>query len=248
MCAARRCGDRRDSALAAWGRCDGQTLRRAWGFTPDNTPCAATLDHGRRHWDAPLGEATLGAWAERVRTALPAVPGAPEAMAMEGQTRRGSRTPGAPATPLLAVRRHRWGLTRWPQAVADATTALPVLEDVRRARVVAGRVITVEAWLTPRAIAERLGHGGGDEVLRVTGHPPQRPHALQLVCQATHAAAATVTTAALVDSGPGRREPRRLTASSALGGDRDGPGLAQVCHRARRVTMKTPGEQPPAVV
>jgi predicted transposase YbfD/YdcC len=52
----------------------------------------------------------------------------------------------------------------------------------------------------------------------------------------------------MVASGHGRLEPRRLTASSALVGYRDGPGLAQVFAIERRVTMKKHGEQRHAVV
>lgn len=248
MCVAMLCGDRRDSAIADWGRGYGQTLIRAVGFTPDKTPCAATLHHVRRQWDAPLVEATLGAWAESLLTALPPVPGAPEALAIDGQTLRGRRKPGAAATPLLSVLRHRWGLTLWPQAVADKTTEIPGLEDVRRALVVEGRVITVDALLTQRAIAERIVHGGGDSVMLVKGNHPQRQHDIPLVFQAAHASAEPVTTAERVDSGHGRLEQRRLTASSARVGYSDSPGRAQVFHIERRVTMKQYGAQRHEVV
>src|SRR5262245_47277624 len=243
MCVAMLWGDRRDSALADWGRGDGQKLRRAWGCTHDQTPCAATLDHVRRQWDAPVVEAPLGAWAESVLTAQPPVPGEPEAMAMDGKTLRGSHQQGAPATHLLAVLRHRLGLTLWPQAVADNTHAIPVLADGLRALVVEGRVITVEALLTQRAIAERIVPGGGDDVRLVKGHQPPRQPDIQLGFQEAHAWAETVTTAAMVDSGHGRREPRRLTTRSALVGYRAWPGLAQVFPRERSVTMKPPREQ-----
>jgi len=248
MCGARLGGYRRDSAIADWGRGYGQTLIRAWGFTHDKTPCAATLYHVRRQWDAPLVEAPLGAWAESMLTALPPVPGAPEALAIEGKTLRGRRKHGAPATPLLSVLRHRWGLTLWPQAVADKTTEIPVLEDVLRALVVAGRVITVDALLTQRASAEGIVHGGGNSVRQVKGNHPQLQHDMQLVFPEAHASAETVTTAEMVDSGHGRLEQRRLTASSALGGDSDWPGLAHVFHIERRVTRKKPGEQRHEVV
>jgi hypothetical protein len=37
---------------------------------------------------------------------------------------------GAPAAHLLSVLSHRLGLTLWPQAMADKTNEMPVLEDV----------------------------------------------------------------------------------------------------------------------
>lgn len=156
------CGDRRYSALADWGRGYGQQLIRVLGLTHDKTSWAATLYHVLRQWDAPLLEATLGAWAESVLSALPPAPSELEAGAIDGKTLRGSRKQGAPAPPLLSVRSHRLGLTVGHQAVADKPQESPVLEDVRGALVVEGRVITVDALLTQRAIAARLMHGGGD--------------------------------------------------------------------------------------
>jgi hypothetical protein len=125
-----RCGDRRDRAMADWGRGYGQKLVRAWGVTRDQPPGVATLSHGRRQLDSPLVEATRSTWAESVLSALLPAPGEPEALASAGNTLRGSRQPGAPAAHQRSGRRHRLGLTRWPPAVADQTHALPVLADV----------------------------------------------------------------------------------------------------------------------
>ena len=186
MCVAMRCGYRRYRAMAAWGRGDGQQLAHALGFTHAKTPCAATLDHVLGPLDGSLVEATLGAWAASVLTALPPAPGELDALAVAGNTRRGSRQQGAPAVHRRAVRSHRLGLTLWQQAVADKTNAIPVLEDVLRGRGVEGRVITGEALLTQRALADRLVHGGGAYVRLGQGNQPQLPHAMQWVCHEAH--------------------------------------------------------------
>ena len=57
MCVALRCGDRSYRAIAEWGRCDGQKLPRAFGFTQAKTPGAATWPHVLRKRDGPLMEA-----------------------------------------------------------------------------------------------------------------------------------------------------------------------------------------------
>jgi predicted transposase YbfD/YdcC len=233
------CGYRRDSAMAEWGRCYGQKLAQALDFTHAKTPCAATLYHVLRQLDRHLVEATLGAWAESLLTALPPAPGELEALAIDGKTLRGSRKQGAPAVHLLSVLSHRPGLTLWQQAVADKTKEIPVLEDVLRGLLVEGRVITVDALLTQRAIAERMVQDGGDYVMLVNGNQPQLQHDIAVVFQEPHQVAETMATAETVDSGHGRIEPRRLTASSALVGYRDWPGLAQVFQLERGVTLKT---------
>ena len=136
--------------MADWGRCYGQKLARALGFTHDKTPCVATLYHVLRQLDVHLG----GSHAGRVGGKRPHGPASlppeePEALAIDGKTLRGSRKQGAPAAHLLSVLSHRLGLTLWQQAVADKTKEIPVLEDVLHGLVVEGRVITVDALLTP---------------------------------------------------------------------------------------------------
>ena len=243
MCVAMLCGYRSYRAMAEWGRSYGQKLVHALGFTRAKTPCAATLYHVLRQLDASLVEATLGAWAASVLTALPPAPGELEALAVDGKTLRGSRKQGAPAVHLLSVLSHRLGLTLWQQAVADQTNEIPVLEDVLRGLVVEGRVITVDALLTQRAIADRIVHGGGDYVMLVKGNQPQLQHDIQLVFHEAHTLAATMTATETVDSGHGRLEQRRLTASVALVGYSDWPGLTQVFQLERGVIMKKSGEQ-----
>jgi predicted transposase YbfD/YdcC len=243
MCVAMLCGFRSYSAIADWGRCYGQKLAQALGFTHAKTPCAATLYRVLRQLDGNVVEATLGLWAESVLTALPPAPGELEALAVDGKTLRGSRKQGAPAVHLLSVLSHRLGLTLWQQAVADKTNEISVLEDVLRGLVVEGRVITVDALLTPRAIADRIVQGGGDYVMLVKGNQPQLQHDIQLVFHEAHMLAETMTATETVDSGHGRLEQRRLTASSALVGYSDWPGLAQVFQLERGVIMKKSGAQ-----
>lgn len=248
MCVAMLCGYRSYSAIADWGRCYGQKLARALGFTRDQTPCAATLYHVLRQLDGSLVEARLGAWAESVLTALPPAAGELEAMAIDGKTLRGSRKQGAPAAHLLSVLSHRLGLTLWQQAVADKTNEIPVLEDVLHQLVLEGRVLTVDALLTQRAIAQHIVEGGGDYVMVVKGNQPQLHHDIHLLFQDVDTWAEPMAAAETVDAGHGRIEQRRLTASTALVGYHDWPGLAQVFQLERHVTMKTTRAQRDDVV
>lgn len=248
MCVARLWGSRRDRAIAEWGRCDGQKLAQALGFTHAKTPCAAPWSRVLRQLAGDLVAATLGAWAASVLTALPPAPGERDARAVEGQTRRGSRQQGAPAVHLLAVLRHRLGLPLWHQAVADKTNAIPVREAVWRGLLGEGRVSTGAAVLTQRALADRIVHGGGDDVMLGTGNPPQLQHDMPVVCHEAHALVEPLTAPESVASGHGRLEQRRLTASAALVGDSDGPGLAPVFQWERGMLMTKSGPQRHEVV
>jgi len=234
--------------MADGGRCYGQKLVRALGVTRDKTPGAAPLYQVLRQRDSTLVEATLSAWAERVLPALPPAPGEPEARAIDGTTLRGRRQQGAPAAHLLSVLSHRLGLTLWQQAVADKTNEIPVLEDVLQGLVVEGRVITVDALLTQRAIAQRIVEGGGDYVMVVKGNQPQLHHDIHLLFQDVDTVAEPMAAAETVDVGHGRIEQRRLTPSAALVGYSAWPGLAQVFQLERRVTMKASEAQRADVV
>ena len=247
-CVAMRCGYRSDSAMAEWGRCYGQKLAQALGFTHAKPPCAATLYQVLRRLDGPLVEATWGAWAESVLTALPPAPGEPDALAIDGKTLRGSRKQGAPAAHLLSVFSHRLGLTLWQQAVVDQTNAIPVLEDVLRQLVLEGRVITVDAWLTQRAIAQHIVEGSGDDVMVVKGNQPRLYHDIHRLFQDVDTLAEPMAAAETVDVGHGRIEQRRLTSSTALVGYTDWPGLAQAFQLERHVTMKASRVQRSEVV
>jgi hypothetical protein len=77
----------------------------------------------------------------------------------------------------------------------------------------------------------------------VKGNQPQLQHDIELVFQESHALAETMATAETIASGHGRIEQRRLTASTALVGYSDWPGLAQVFPLERAVIMKKSEEQ-----
>jgi hypothetical protein len=130
----------------------------------------------------------------------------------------------------------------------DTTHESPVLEDVWRGLLLEGRVITVAALRTPRAIAHQVVAGGGDEVMIGKGNHPQLPHEIRLVFHESPDLAETMPVCDTVDHRHGRRAARRLTASPALMAYSNWPGLAQVFHIARRVTVMQSGAQSAAVV
>jgi len=174
-CGARLGGARRASAIAAWGRHDGVPSARALGFRP-RPPGAATLHLMFRRMDGAAFEAQRGAWAEAVMASLPPGTGRPSvaepAVALEGNTLRGSRTPGVPGVHVRSARAPQVGVTRAPPAVADQTPASTAVETGLRQRVLTGRVGTLEARRTPTAVAPTLVEAGGDSGMRVNAPPP----------------------------------------------------------------------------
>ena len=226
-CCAMLCGYRSYSAMAEWGRNYGARLAQALGFTHD-TPCAATLHTIFRRVDRAEFEAHLGAWADNVVGSLPTAPEPSEvAMALDGKTLRGSKKQGAPGTHLLSALAHHVGVTLAQHAVDNKTNEITAVEPLLCQLVLEGRIVTMDALLTQRHVAQTIVDKGGDYVMIVKDHQPQLHADIALVC-ALPPAGDRQETARTVDIGHGRIEQRHITTRAALVGDSDWPGLAQV--------------------
>jgi hypothetical protein len=233
--------------MAEWGHNYGTGIAQALGFT-HNTPCAATLHTVFRHVDCDTLEAKLGAWAEQVVVSTPAAPAAGEAaIALDGKTLRGSRKQGAPGVHLLSALSHRLGLTLAQQAVDDKTNEITQVETVLRQLVLEGRVLTMDALLTQRHVAQAIVDQGGDYVMIVKDNQPQLRAEIELIFTLPPAGDRQET-ARTVDLGHGRIEQRNITTSEALVGYSDWPGLAQVFELGRHVMHQKTGKERAEVV
>jgi predicted transposase YbfD/YdcC len=240
-CSAMLCGSRSYTAIAEWGRNYGVHLMRALGFTR-RPPCAATVHTVLRRLDREEVEAKLGAWIEELLCGTPAPQDAAEGIAIDGKTLRGSQKQGAPGAHLLSALAHRLGLTLAQQAVADQTNEIPVVLDLLRQLVLQDRVVTMDALLTQRPIAQQIVEAGGDYVMMVKNNQPQLREDIATVFALPPLVEETRTVAEAVDCGHGRIEQRRLQTSDVLTGYSDWPGLAQVFQLERQVISKKTGE------
>jgi hypothetical protein len=119
-------------------------------------PGVATLHTVWRRGEREVVEAKLGAWAEGLWGEAPRPEEIAEASAIDGQTLRGRQKQGPPGAPLLSALAHRVGLTLAQQAVDDKTKEMPVVLDLRRHLVLAGRMVPRDAWLTQRQMAQPM--------------------------------------------------------------------------------------------
>ena len=83
------------------------------------------------------------------------------ALALDGKTLCGSRSQGACDVHLLSAVSHGLGLTLSQQAVCDKTNEITAAQTVLASLVLEGRVVTMDALLTQRAIAETIVTKGG---------------------------------------------------------------------------------------
>jgi predicted transposase YbfD/YdcC len=246
-CCAMLCGARSYSAIAEWGRNYGTRIAQALGFT-HGTPCAATLHTIFRHVNRDEFEAHLGAWADSVVGSLPAAPEMPgTAVALDGKTLRGSKKQGAPGTHLLSALAHQVGVTLAQHAVDDKTNEITAVETLLHHLVLEGRIVTMDALLTQRHVAQTIVDKGGDYVMIVKENQPRLRADIELVFTLPPVGDRQET-ARTIDIGHGRIEQRHITTSEALVGYSDWPGLAQVFELGRHVIIQNTGEERVEVV
>ena len=244
--AAMLCGYRSYSAIAEWGRNYGQALATALGFSNGKTPCAATLHTVFRHLDKQRFEAQLGRWAEAVLSATPTP--ALEAEAIDGKSLRGSQKQGATGAHLLSVVSHRLGLTLLQSGVPDKTNEIGAVNELLAGLILKGRVITIDALLTQRKLAEAILARGGHYVMLAKDNQPELRKWIKALFDEPLWLREKPQVADSLDCGHGRIEKRHLQVSSALSDHQLWPGLEQVFVIEREVTQQKSGKRRQEVV
>jgi len=93
-----------------------------------------------------------------------------EPIAIDGKPLRGSKKQGAPGALLLSALAHRVGVTLAQQAVNDKPHEMPLVLALLRHRVLEGRMVTMDAFLTQRQIAQPIVAARGDDVMVVRSY------------------------------------------------------------------------------
>ena len=244
--AATLCGYRSYSAIAEWGRNYGAELARALGFTHQKTPCASTLHTVFRNLDRQLFEQELGSWAEAVMGE--SLSEELEPTAIDGKSLRGSQKQGAAGAHLLSAVSQRLGLTLSQRAVPDCTNEIGVVLDLIRGLILEGRVITVDALLTQKKIAEAILAQRGHYLMVVKENQAEVLNWIRSVLDEPQWFCEGTVEAETLDIGHGRIEHRKLSASSTLSDGELWPGLKQVLKIERRVIEKKSGRERQEVV
>src|SRR5262249_42672717 len=175
------CGYRSYSAAGQWARDYPRALVVALGFRHPTPPCAATLSTLLRRLDRARVEAALTAWAEAALAALPPSPTEDDPLAVDGKSLRGSRQQGALDAHLLSALSHRLGLTVGQQAVGDTGNEIGAVVPLLQALAREGRIFTLDALLTQRAVAGAIVEGGGGYVMLVKANQPALRREVELV-------------------------------------------------------------------
>jgi predicted transposase YbfD/YdcC len=240
-CVAVMCGCRSQAAIAEWGMNYGERWLSRLGITRRRGPSQPTLHRILRGLDCRKLEQAVTNWAEEVLRCVGGRGRALEALAVDGKTLCGSQLQGAADAHLLAALSHRLGVVMAQVAVSDHTSEIGHADELLRSVLLEGRVITADALLTQREVAQMIRDRGGDYLLAVKENQPALHEDIALVFEQAHRLGDTIHEARSIEQHGGRITQRRLRASTALQGYTDWPGHEQVLELRRTVTEKRSG-------
>jgi hypothetical protein len=167
--AATLCGARSLYAIAQWGedrRQDDPGLLEALGVPPGRRPCVATLHRVFRSLDVAAFEAALGTWLQQTGVA-PTDP-----IAVDGKTLRGIHGEQMPGVHLVGAYTHAAGAIVAQLRTAGKGHEIAAAKAVLAQVPLAGRLVTTDALLTQREVAQQVVDGGGDYLLPVKDNQP----------------------------------------------------------------------------
>jgi len=167
--AATLCGARSLYAMAQWGderRQDDPALLEALGLPPGRRPCVATLHRVFKRLDVDAFEAALGRWLQQTGVA------ATDPLAVDGKTLRGIHGEQIPGVHLVSAYTHAAGAIVAQLRTAGKGQEIAAAKAVLTQVPLAGRLVTTDALLTQREVAQQVVDGGGGYLLPVKDHQP----------------------------------------------------------------------------
>lgn len=167
--AATLCGARSLYAIAQWGedrRQDDPGLLEALGLPPGRRPCVATLHRVFKRLDIAAFEAVLGAWLQQSGGATT------DPIAVAGKTLRGIHGEQMPGVHLVSAYTPAAGAIVAQLRTAGKGQELAAAKAVLAEVPLGGRLVTTDALLTQREVAQQVVDGGGDYLLPVQDNQP----------------------------------------------------------------------------
>jgi predicted transposase YbfD/YdcC len=244
--AAQLCGAEGWDAMAAFARAKQEWLVSFLEF-PKGMPSADTLRRVMSALEPQAFAACFRAWVRALAKALQG-----EVIAVDGKAIRGAYETASRTTPLYLL--HVWateqGLLLGQQAVGGAPGESPGAEAVLKLLTLTGAVVTGDANLCTKRVAQTVVAKGADYVLALKGNRGAvhtQVHQFWQRAAAQDFAGVAVRRVRRVNTGHGRREERRSFAVAATQLPplvQGWPGVASVImvERARHTTTRTQQE------
>jgi hypothetical protein len=153
------CGSNGEREIARWGQRQRWGLPERLGFPREKMPSLGTIQETLRRVDPQVFTQVVSEWAESVFQAQAGTQG--QGVSIDGKVMRGSRTTEQSAVHRLSALAHELKIVLGQTPVADQTNEIGGIDPLLVDLVLDGRIVTVDAHLTQRAIAETIREKGG---------------------------------------------------------------------------------------
>ena len=229
------CGMEGPTAIAEWAAELPWTVRVAMGLPWNRRASPMMVCRLCWHLDADALEVALQSWSAEVNAQL-AQQGDSRRLAVDGKTLRGAANRGARMAHLLAAVSHQLK-TVWGEVPVDQkTNEIPLFSALLRLLAVKGYLLTMDALLTQRDIAQQIIDSGNDYLMVVKDNQPQLLADIQGCFEAEPLADEVRGQAQTTTKDHGRLEVRTIVTSTALNEYLDWPGVAQVAQISRTIS------------
>jgi hypothetical protein len=159
ICLAMMCGQNGEREIARWAQAQRWDLAERLGFPREKMPSLGTIQEALRRIPPTQFTSLVSEWGEQVMQAHGGTEG--KGIAIDGKVVRGSRTDDQAAIHLLSALAHDLKLVLGQVPVPDHTNEIGGIDPLLADLVLEGRIVTVDAHLTQRDIAETIREKGG---------------------------------------------------------------------------------------
>lgn len=159
ICLAMMCGQNGEREIARWAQAHRWVLPERLGFPPEKMPSLGTIQEALRRIPPAIFTQIVSEWAEAIFQGQGNTAG--QGIAIDGKVVRGSRTDAQSAVHLLSAFAHDLKVVLGQTPVADHTNEIGGIDPLLADLVLEGRIVTVDAHLTQRTIAEAIREKGG---------------------------------------------------------------------------------------
>lgn len=233
-------GQQHGRAIGQWVREHTDELDALLAGAGGRVPSEATLRRALQAVDV----AALDACVTAVRPCAGSSPAGLTGVALDGKEVRGVRAHGR-VVHLLGLVAHD-GLVLGQLAVADRENEIVAAPALLQTQDLRGRVVTMDALLTQRALARQIRRQGGHYLMVVKDNHPELLAALSTLFTTppwlVGEREQEVWTHRTIEKGHGRLETRTLSASTTLNAYLSWPALGQVLQRTCRRVLVASGE------
>jgi len=229
------CGQKVVRGIVEWAQEHAEMILEAWGEELPRLPSESTLRRALRHVEVEELERQMAAFDQEMIAKMPglftAVTGGWEGQALDGKEVRGANTHGAQLH-LVSLVQQQSGTVVSQQAVPAKSSEIKAAPALLQGRDLHGVVVTGDALLTQRALAQQVLDQGGHYLMVVKRNQPELYDDIRtLFAEADWGPDDDRLSYTSHDHAHGRYETRTLTTSEQLRGYLNWPGAQQVAQR-----------------